>query len=110
MAGVALHRALAFVAEEPTGFVFEEASVERENSLRAAALLAAAGAPVLVLDGADNVKVGQGGCWCLFGGRVDNFLVVKGDSGFGNGRNRTERKNRMNSHNISRFVLYWNRR
>lgn len=49
----------AFAAQEPAGFVFEEATTEREPQSRAAALLAAAGAPVVVLDGADDVKVGD---------------------------------------------------
>ena len=39
--------------------MFEEAATEREPPSRAAALLAAAGAPVVVLDGADDVKVGD---------------------------------------------------
>eukprot|EP00903_Cladosiphon_okamuranus_P015105 g13972.t1 len=55
MAGV-VSRHRAFAGEKPTGFVFEAATMEREKSLRAADLLAAAGARVLVLDGAADVK------------------------------------------------------
>lgn len=65
MAGVTSRRDGAFADEEPSGFVFEEANTEREESLGASALLVAAGAPVLVLDGADDVKVWQCACSCF---------------------------------------------
>lgn len=57
MAGTASRRGRAF-PEEPAGFVFEEASLEGENSPRASALFAAARESAVVLDGAADVKVG----------------------------------------------------
>lgn len=89
MAGVTSRRDGAFADEEPSGFVFEEANTEREESLGASVLLAAAGAPVLVLDGADDVKVWQCVCFLvLCGGRVLALLLRKGGRWFGNRRVR----------------------